>query len=324
LTTCSTASEPAPQAEEARFRAIFRRVHAQHPACLADEWLTTPCATAGGKPARRPFVWSRRNGAWRQVPLLWIGAAPGNAGGRGAGDRGAHANRIPFGGDIAGANLDLLLNTMGVDRNCTFIAASLNHLPAAGGGEPTSAELAAPVGDYPSSVHLLRDTLLAAGPRLVVLLGNVALRAVFGAAALDAPRTGARRSSLPTVPRLAAAGLGRGVLTPWPVSESPDEEFAARWRVAWGDAPLPHLLPCYHPSAQNMSPFAGVDTLFHTRMVETLAALRTARHDLFGPAHDAQEEPSRAAGVYALPEWQASVAPYHDRLLALWRERGIG
>jgi uracil-DNA glycosylase len=324
LTTCSIASEPAAHAEEARFRAIFRRVHADHPACLSDEWLGTPCATANGVPLARPIVWSRRNGAWRRVPLLWIGAAPGNAGGRGSGTRGAHANRIPFGGDIAGANLDLLLNAMGVDRNGTFVAASLNHLPKAGGGEPTAAELAAPVGDVPSSVHLLRDTLLAAGARLVILLGNVALRAVIGAATLDAPRTGARRSLLPGAPRLGAAGLQRGVLTPWPAAEPPDAAFSARWQEAWGNAPLPHLLLCYHPSAQNMSPFAGAGTLFHTRMVETLAALRAAREQLFGPEPASAEVPGRDRGVYALQEWRASVAPYHDRLLALWRDRGIG
>src|SRR5690606_15560808 len=96
---------PAAMDEDARFREIYRRAHARHPACLNDEWLSQPCTDARGRVAPRPIVWSRRNGPWRRHQLLFVGSAPGNAGGKGAGELGAHGTRIPFGGDIAGANL---------------------------------------------------------------------------------------------------------------------------------------------------------------------------------------------------------------------------
>jgi uracil-DNA glycosylase len=319
--------------EEARFRAIFRAVHAHHPVCLGDEWLTAPCAGPDGRRVPRPIVWSRRNGAWRRSPVLWVGAAPGNAGGLGSGSRGAHGTRIPFGGDVAGANLDVLLATLGLDRDTTFLTASLNQLPVRGGGEPTSAELAAPVGAYESSVHLLRDTLLAAGPRLVVALGNVALRTTLGAATLASAgerNPGRRRGLLPGAARLAATGLVRGTLSEWPAAEPVDPAFHAAWRDAWDDAPLPALLLCFHPSAQNMSPFAAADTLFHQRMVATRAALRAAADQLFsGPADVAATRvpghgDGGAGSVYSLPEWTGSIAPYHGRLVDLWRERGVG
>ena len=123
-----------------KFEDIYRKVHARHASCLADEWLSTPC------PRGRPIVWSRRNGPWTQSDILWVGAAPGNAGGKGAGHMGAHGTRIPFGGDVAGANLEVLFGSIGITRNNTFITASLNSLPKAGGGEPTLDELSARVG----------------------------------------------------------------------------------------------------------------------------------------------------------------------------------
>src|SRR5690606_40382729 len=58
-------------------------------------------------------------------------------------------------------------------------------LPAAGGGEPTAAELREPVGEYESSLHLLRDTIIAAGAPLLVALGNVGMRSIVTAARLD-------------------------------------------------------------------------------------------------------------------------------------------
>src|SRR5262245_62057919 len=114
------------------FRTIFRKAHAAHPNCLRDEWVSESCRDARGRPVDRPIVWSRRNGPWHPVDLLLVGAAPGNAGGKGSGTLGAHATRIPFGGDIAGANLDVLLGSIGKTRNDVFITASLNMLPAAG------------------------------------------------------------------------------------------------------------------------------------------------------------------------------------------------
>lgn len=314
---------------ESRFRRAFRRAHAGHPGCLADEWLTRPCSDDGGRAVDRPLAWSRRNGPWREVDLLFIGAAPGNAGGRGGGEMGAHATRIPFGGDVAGANLDVLLASIGITRNDTFIAAALNQLPDAGGGEPTSAELARPVGDFPSSLHLLRDTLLAARPRLLVALGNVAIRSTIAAARLE-DRPAARRGTLPGLARLRAAGLERGVALDWPADFPPDAAFDDDWHSHAGRAALPRLLWLVHPSAQNMSPYARAATAFHTRMLDARDALRAAARQVLGfeppaerPPVPAGAEAERLGGVYALPEWRDAIGPRHRQLAEIWREKGV-
>jgi uracil-DNA glycosylase family 4 len=299
--------------EEERFRTVFRLAHAAHPTCLQDEWLMRPCALANGRRAPRPLVWSRRNGPWRTVDVLWVGAAPGNAGGRGRGALGAHGTRIPFGGDIAGANLDALLGSIGLTRNETFITAALNVLPAAGGGEPTQAELSRPVGRYGSSVHLLRDTLLAAAPRLIVALGNVALRAI--AAAVDAEQGGAR---LPSLERVRARGAERGVVAVLERVAPFDAAFRAGWR-----GPEPAVLWLTHPSGQNMSPYARAGTLFHTRMLHARQALRRAVREHLGWTPPAVRPQAPDEGIYALPEWRELVAPRHAVLDRLWREHGI-
>lgn len=303
---------------EQRYREIFRRAHAGHPGCLGDEWLMEPCRDRDGREAGRALVWSRRNGPWRQHDLLWVGAAPGNAGGMGTGDMGAHATRVPFGGDIAGANLDVLLSSVGLDRNRTFIVAALNQLPERGGGEPRVSELRQPVGDLPSSVHLLRETLLAAAPRLVVALGNVALRTTIAAARVhDTPRI-----TLPGLPRLTAAGLERGRHVPWPAPFAPDAAFSKEWSRITGRG-LPGILWLLHPSAQNMSPFAGTETVFHTRMLETRDAVRSAVAGLTGePPPEPRPEPP-VEGIYAIPEWRESIAPRHAELDRLWRRKGV-
>lgn len=316
--------------EEERFRRIFRGVHAGHVGCLDDEWLNEPCRAADGRPAERPVVWSRRNGAWRRVETLWVGAAPGNAGGKGDGDLGAHGTRIPFGGDISGANVDALFGSIGLNRNDTFIVAALNQLPARGGGEPTTAEIGAPVGAYPTSLHVLRDTVLAAGPRLVVAFGTIAIRAVLAALRLEHPRevgaAGTRPGAtvrLPGPARLERAGLVRGVAVPWPEAEAPDEAFVRAWREAWSDSPLPHLLWLTHPSAQNMSPFAGVGTSFHARMIETRDALRRAVQDVLGWEVPQERAAPPETGIYALPEWRERIGPRHARFDELWRAKGV-
>jgi uracil-DNA glycosylase len=305
--------------QEQRFREIFRRAHAHHAGCVTDEWLMEPCRTRAGGLAERPIVWSRRNGPWRQVDVLWVGAAPGNAGGMGSGSMGAHGTRIPFGGDIAGANLDALLSSAGLDRNSTFIVASLNQLPERGGGEPRVAELRAPVGEIDSSLHLLRDTVLAAGPRLVVCLGNVALRSVAGALRLGRMA----RLSLPGLARLEAAGLERGTALPWPDDLAPDSAFQEHWLEYWRGRGLPAVLWLLHPSAQNMSPFAGEGTVFHERMARTVGALRQGMRDALG-VHPPERRPDPpTSGVYDLPEWRDAVGPRHAELDRLWRERGV-
>lgn len=248
---------------------------------------------------------------------MWVGAAPGNAGGRGAGQLGAHGTRIPFGGDVAGANLDVLLGSIGITRNDTFITAALNSLPAAGGGEPTFAELAAPVGDYPSSLHLLRDTARACGPRLIVALGNVGLRALMGAAQLAQAGV-----TLPTQRRLEKAGLARHRAIAWPPDLQPDPSFVASWQERW-HRELPFILWLTHPSAQNMSPYAGVHTAFHTRMLESRDALRAAVKEIPGwklPEHRGRHPND---GIYALKEWVELAGPRHQQLDVLWRAKGV-
>lgn len=290
-------------------------MHAAHPACLRDEWVSESCRPARGRPLERPIVWSRRNGPWRRVPILFVGAAPGNAGGRGRSDLGAHGTRIPFGGDIAGANLDALVGSLGLDRNQVFLTASYNALPAAGGGEPTPEELRAPVGRYESSLHLLRDTIVAAGAPLVVALGNVGMRAIATAIRLaDDPR-------LATQNALVRRGATRNVVFELARLE-PDAAFRRAWTRAWKE-PLPQVLWTTHPSAQNMSPFARRETLFHTRMLETRTALQQAARSVLGITPPAERPRAPAQGIYALPEWRERVAPHHARLDGLWRAHGV-
>jgi uracil-DNA glycosylase len=316
-------------AQEARFRDIFRAAHAYHAKCVADEWLDAPCRERDGREAARPIVWSRRNGPWRRVPVLWVGAAPGNAGGLGTGNLGAHGTRIPFGGDIAGGNLDVLLSSIGMDRNGTFLVAAYNQLPERGGGEPTTRELAAPVGRYPDSGALLRDTVIATAPDLIVALGNVALRALIAAltrpctAAAGDPPDAVAPLRLPGTARLSAAGLVRGSPSAWPDAFPLDRGFAGAWRNAWGSEPDFSVLPLLHPSAQNMSPFAGPTTLFHTRMVDTRTALMDAVRVVLRREPPDPRPHFPDTGIYALPEWRGRVAERHARYDQLWRTRGI-
>ena len=299
---------------EERFRTIHRRVHAGHPACIRDEWLSEPCRTA----ARRlvaPIVWSRRNGPWTRVDVLFVGAAPGNAGGKGSGDLGAHGTRIPFGGDIAGANLEVLLGAAGLNRNEVFIVAAYNRLPERGGGEPTLDEIRAPVGDHASSIDLLRATIIATGPKLIVALGNVALRCIVASVE---PLT----LRLPGLTRLEKRGLVRGRVIPLAAVSAPDEEFVDSWRAAQ-DTDLPALLWLMHPSGQNMSPFASEETAFHQRLLDTRAALRAAVTDLLDVRPPETRPPIPHSGIYALAEWRERIAPRLVRLDRRWRDRGI-
>ncbi|MGH7503720.1 MAG: uracil-DNA glycosylase family protein [Longimicrobiales bacterium] len=266
----------------------------------------------------RPIVWSRRNGPWRQVSTLWVGAAPGNAGGRGAGCLGAHATRIPFGGDIAGANLEVLLAAAGLTRNDTFIVAALNQLPEKGGGEPTRAEILAPAGDYTNSLALLADTILACGPRLIVALGNVAARCTVAAMRPANP------PGLPGVDALRRTGIARDRLASFASPNAPGAAFGAAWQGRWTEAPLPQLLWTTHPSAQNMSPYARQSTLFHSRMLETRDVVRAAATEVLGTIGPRGHRPALPDdGIYALPEWRDLIAPRHAEMDRLWREKGV-
>lgn len=324
-------SEEQHQRDAERYRRIFRAAHADHASCASDEWLNEPCRMLDGTLAPRPLVWSRRNGPWRRVDVLWVGAAPGNAGGLGRGALGAHGTRIPFGGDIAGGNLDVLLGAAGMSRNDTFIVAALNQLPAKGGGEPAVREIATPVGAYPDSVALLRDTIIAAGPRLIIALGNVALRVTVAAATREYDGPVGEPASVTHVPvlrlpgpaTLAGAGITRGTAMAWPQALPPAAPFRRAWQEAWDDAPLPSLLQVLHPSAQNMSPFAGRTTVFHRRMLETRDAVRTAVANITGLRPPTVRPALPGSGIYALPEWRELVAPAHMRYDGLWRKHGV-
>ena len=181
------------------------------------------------------------------------------------------------------------------------------------------AELRQPVGELPSSLHLLRETLLATAPRVVVALGNVALRSTIAATRLDSKPT----LTLPGLKRLEGAGLERGRAVPWPGSFAPDAVFEEAWSSVRAGAPLPHVLWLLHPSAQNMSPHAGVDTVFHERMLETSRALQRAMREVLGRETPDPRPAAPSGGIYALPEWRESVGPRHDELDRLWREKGV-
>lgn len=309
---------PGDGAREAdRFREIFRRAHALHLACAEDEWLAMPCCEPDGSPCLRPLVWSRRNGPWRHVDVLWVGAAPGNAGGRGSGTLGAHGTRIPFGGDIAGANLEVLMGSAGVNRNQTFIVAALNQLPQRGGGEPRPAEILAPIGLYEDGLALLRDAVIACRPRLIIALGNVALRALAGAV---------RRGlsvRLPGLAGLQRRGLHRHGWLRLDTALDPDPAFRETWVHESGASDWPALLWTLHPSAQNMSPFAGEQTAFHARLLETRRAVRTAVTEALGQALPDERPELPRDGIYALPEWESLIAPRLAPLLDRWRDRGV-
>jgi uracil-DNA glycosylase len=301
--------------EEDRFRGIFRALHAGHHSCAYDEWLREPCRATNGAHLR-PVVWSRRNGPWRRVPLLFVGAAPGNAGGRGSGPLGAHGTRIPFGGDIAGANLEALLGSIGVSRNDVFIVAAYNQLPERGGGEPRPAEILAPAGSYRNSIAVLRDTLVACGSALVIALGNLAMRAVVPAV------SGAVPVRLASITALHRAGFTRN--RPARLDSAPvDVQFIEAWRAAWPGTALPWILWTTHPSAQNMSPFARSETAFYARMLETRAALRNAVRLRFGWSPPGRRPAIPQTGIYGLPEWRERIAPRLAEMDRLWRSKGV-
>ncbi|MGD8279074.1 MAG: hypothetical protein PVH00_13645, partial [Gemmatimonadota bacterium] len=237
----------------------------------------------------------------------------------GRGNLGAHGTRIPFGGDVAGANLEVLLGSLGMDRNETFIVAALNRLPDRGGGEPTAREIREPAGGYPDSISLLRDTLVACGPALVVALGNVAARAV-AAAWLRPPGD----PGLPSLAALGRAGWHRharigGLDRLGP----PSPALRTAWAGAWDEDASPDAVWLTHPSAQNMSPFAGEDTAFHRRMLEARDALRGAARAVLGIRPPGRRPPISADGIYALPEWRGAILPRLSTMDGLWRRRGV-
>jgi hypothetical protein len=162
-------------------------------------------------------------------------------------------------------------------------------------------------------LHLLRDTLLATRPKLIVALGNIGLRALMAAARLSLDGV-----KLPSQAKLERAGLARGRAVAWPAMIPPDDDFSH----AIGRK-LPTLLWLTHPSAQNMSPYARKETLFHQRMLEARHALRRAVRAELGWTPPKERAPYPATGVYALKEWRELIGPRHEMLSELWREKGV-
>jgi hypothetical protein len=108
----------------------------------------------------------------------------------------------------------------------------------------------------------------------------------------------------------------------WPNDVAPDDAFAHEWQTRWSRG-LPFVLWLTHPSAQNMSPYAGVRTAFHTRMLETRAALREAVRSKLGWKLPNRRARCPSDGIYALKEWKELVGPRHEQLDKLWREKGV-
>ena len=149
-------------------------------------------------------------------------------------------------------------------------------------------------------------------------------RATLAAAQLEGEAAPPRGTRLLSAGRVERAGLRRGQAAPWPAAEPPSPDVRRRWREAWGADPFPSLLWITHPSAQNMSPYARVETVFHARMLEARAALRRAVRDVLGRETPAgARPPDPTTGIYALPEWRELVGPRHAQLDRLWREKGV-
>jgi hypothetical protein len=127
------------------------------------------------------------------------------------------------------------------------------------------------------------------------------------------------------MPRLAQAGLERGAVAAWPDTALPlANGFRNAWRAAWHENPELYVVQLLHPSAQNMSPFAGSETLFHRRMVETRDALCAAVEQVLDlPPRVPRPSLPTTGGIYDLPEWRDRIAPRHRQLDQLWRERGV-
>jgi hypothetical protein len=147
-------------------------------------------------------------------------------------------------------------------------------------------------------------------------LGNIALRVSLGAPSLlQQPR-------LPSLAQLTKLGLQRNLWQHWPDALSPDPAFVDAWQRAW-QRPLPAVLWLTHPSAQNMSPFARTDTLFHARMLEARDALQEAARSALGWTIPLQRAKPPDTGIYDLPEWRKLIGPRHSELARLWAEKGV-
>jgi hypothetical protein len=140
---------------------------------------------------------------------------------------------------------------------------------------------------------------------------------VHGALAPDATI-----ATLPSLNRLKRAGLERNACAPLDTAAALPAAFARRWDAEAGGRSLPSVLWLTHPSAQNMSPHAGADTVFHSRMVKALEALRRTARPIGIAVPEVRTDPP-STGIYALPEWRDLIAPRHAALDALWREKGV-
>jgi hypothetical protein len=127
---------------------------------------------------------------------------------------------------------------------------------------------------------------------------------------------------LPSIAALRRKDWQRGGLIPLRSLSLLSPSFRASWSAQWPTA-LPVLLWLTHPSAQNMSPFAGRNTGFHRRMCEARDSLRDAARSVLGFSLPERRAEPPATGIYALAEWRDRIAPRNAELDRLWREKGV-
>lgn len=114
----------------------------------------------------RAAVLSELNGNFRQPKVFFLAEAPGRQGG--------NRTRRPFSGDKSGANFQVLLDSIGLQREEIFItnSALCNPYTLTGANrKPTKTEIK-------NCSGFLRKTIEIVNPKIIVTLGAVALEAL--------------------------------------------------------------------------------------------------------------------------------------------------
>ena len=113
----------------------------------------------------RSAVLSELNGS-PDARIMFIGEAPGR--------KGADRTRVPFSGDLSGANFDRYLNSIKLTRKEIFITSAALCNPRSESGanrRPAKKEIA-------NCSNFLRRTIELVNPKVIVTLGSVALEAL--------------------------------------------------------------------------------------------------------------------------------------------------
>src|SRR5205809_5938291 len=100
--------------------------------------------------------------------LFFIGEAPGRLG--------ADETEVPFHGDTSGRNFEDLLTFAGISRNDVFVTNAVLCNPKDEDGNNSTPTLAEAANCHP----FLRRQIELVNPKIVVTLGNTALRALAG------------------------------------------------------------------------------------------------------------------------------------------------